>query len=117
MYDCYEHGTKYYKNLNCQLCLSGSCVEYAAVQGRCGGKGLPEMADKAGDDMADKPAQGPVEGETGWKTLPWRCLIAAETKAQLFYARVVSKMGQNLGLCIVISGGVLFLVRCPTRSP
>jgi hypothetical protein len=81
------------------------------------GRAWEGMADKAGEGMADKTTPEPAEGETGWKTLPGRCLSAAETQAELFYARVIGKMGQNLGLCIVISGGVLFLVRDPARSP
>ena len=81
------------------------------------GRAREEMGDKAGEGMSDKAAPGPAEGETGWKTLPGRCLSAAETQAELVYARVTRKMGQNLGLCIVISGGVLFLVRDPARSP
>ena len=91
-------------------------VAYVAGDSRWAGP-WEEMGDKAGEGMSDKAAPGPAEGETGWKTLPGRCLSAAETQAELVYARVTRKMGQNLGLCIVISGGVLFLVRDPARSP
>jgi len=79
------------------------------------------MADKAGMEPGMAASSGPAEGKTGRKTLPGRCLGAVETKAdslmEFFYAKVIRKMGQNLGLCILIFGAVLFLVRNPARSP
>jgi len=45
------------------------------------------------------------------KPVTARLMFELQSKAELFYEKVIKKMGQNLGVCIIITGGILFFVR------